>query len=120
MWQLAIETEKLFDATVADMRVSLDYLLDGIDSLPTIFYYVEKMRISLWDTAFFREFGVEKGNHKNHNIDKQVNFNRPCEGYFIDILNMPCSLLKPFLNFPFFLLTIWISKVKNACSQKGS
>ena len=72
---MAIETEKLFDATVADMHVSINYLPDGMDPLPTIFDYVEAMRISLWDTAFFREFGVEKGVHKNHNIDKQFNFN---------------------------------------------
>ena len=71
---MAIETEKLFDATVADMHVSINYLPDGMDPLPTIFDYVEAMRISLWDTAFFREFGVDKGVHKNHNIDKQLNF----------------------------------------------
>ena len=33
------------------------------------------MCISLWDTTFFRKFGVNKGIHKNHNIDKHVNFN---------------------------------------------
>jgi hypothetical protein len=74
MWQLAIETEKLFDATVVDLDVSINYLPDGMDPLPTIFDYVETMRISLWDTAFFREFAVDKGVHKNHNIDKQLNF----------------------------------------------
>ena len=74
MWQLAIETEKLFDATVADLGVSINYLPDGMDPLPTIFDYVETMRILLWDTAFFREFAVDKGIHKNHKIDKQLNF----------------------------------------------
>ena len=46
-----------------------------MDSLPIIFYYVEAMRISLWGTAFFCEFGVNKEDHKNHNIAKQLNFN---------------------------------------------
>ena len=72
---MAIETDKFFDVTVVDMHVSINYLPDGMDILLTIFYYVEAMRISLQDTAFFREFGVDKGVHKNHNIDKQFNFN---------------------------------------------
>ena len=71
---MAIETKKLFDATVVDLGVSINYLPDGMDPLPTIFDYVETMRILLWDTAFFREFTVNKGVHKNHNIDKQLNF----------------------------------------------
>jgi hypothetical protein len=61
--QLAIETEKFFDATLAYMHVSNNYLLDGMNLLAIIFYYVEAMRISLWDTAFFCEFGVDKGVH---------------------------------------------------------
>lgn len=32
------------------------------------------MRVLHWDTAFFREFGVEKAIHKNHTIDKQHMF----------------------------------------------
>ena len=72
---MAIETEKFFDVTVADMHVSINYLPDGMNLLPIIFYYVEAMRISLWNTEFFCEFGVDKGVHKNHNIDKQLNFN---------------------------------------------
>ena len=39
-------------------------------SFAIIFYFVEAMRISLWNIAFFREFGVDKRIHKNHNIDK--------------------------------------------------
>ena len=73
-WQLATETEKLFNATVADLDVSINYLPDGMDPLPTIFDYVETMRILLWDTAFFREFAVDKGVHKNNKIEKQLNF----------------------------------------------
>ena len=72
---MAIETEKLFNATVADMHASINYLPDCMDPLPTIFYYVKIMCISLWDTTFFCEFGVDKEVHKNHNIDKQLNFN---------------------------------------------
>jgi hypothetical protein len=32
------------------------------------------MCISLWDTAFYREFNAEKGVHKNNLIEKQLNF----------------------------------------------
>jgi len=117
---LAIETEKLFDATVADMHVSINYLPDGMDPLPTIFDYVEAMRISLWDTAFFREFGVDKGVHKTTTLTNNSISIRPCEECFIGTSNMFCSLLKSFPNLPFFLLTIWTLKVKSACSQKGS
>ena len=75
IWKLAIETEKIFDATVANMHVSIDYLLDGRDILPIIFYYLEAIYISLWDTVFFHKFVVDQRVHKNHNIDKQLNFN---------------------------------------------
>ena len=74
VWQLAIEIEKLFNATVADLDVSINYLPNGMDPLPTIFDYVETMRILLWDAAFFCEFAVDKGIHKNNKIDKQLNF----------------------------------------------
>ena len=33
------------------------------------------MHISLCDTAFFCKFAVDKGVHKNYNIEKQLNFN---------------------------------------------
>jgi hypothetical protein len=35
---------------------------------------VESKRISLWDTAFYREFNAEKGVHNNNPIEKQLNF----------------------------------------------
>jgi hypothetical protein len=52
----------------------VNYLPDNHDPLPQISDYVESMRISLWDTAFYREFNTEKGVHKNNPIEKQLNF----------------------------------------------
>jgi hypothetical protein len=63
---LAFETEKLFNATMAN--------LDGMNPLPTNYDYVETMRLLLWDIAFFCEFAVDKGAQKNHKIKKQLNF----------------------------------------------
>ena len=86
---MAIETDKLFDATVADMHVSTNYLPDGMDPLFIIFYYVKAMRISLWDTAFFRKFGVDKGVHKKTITLRSNSISiRPCEGCFIGTSNM--------------------------------
>lgn len=39
-----------------------------------IFYYVETICISLWNTMYYHDFSVDKGVHKTHNIDKQLNF----------------------------------------------
>jgi hypothetical protein len=56
------------------LKVVVNYLPDNHDPLPQISDYVESMRISLWDTAFHREFNAEKGVHKNNPIEKQLNF----------------------------------------------
>ena len=72
IWQLVIETKKLFNDIVVDLDVSINYLSDGMDHLPIIFYYMKTMCISLWDTAFFRD--IYKEIHVNHNNDKQFNF----------------------------------------------
>ena len=118
---MAIETEKFFDDTVADMHVSINYLPDGIDPLPTIFYYVEAMRISLWATTFFCQFGVDKEIHKNHNIDKQVNFNPPMLRVFYRYFKYVLFPAKAIFKSPiFFANYLDDSKVKNACSQKES
>jgi hypothetical protein len=74
MWQLADETVKLFDATIEDMGVNINYFPDGQDPMSTISEYIETMRISLWETAFFFEFSMEKGVHKNKKAEDQVNF----------------------------------------------
>jgi hypothetical protein len=56
------------------LKVVVNYLPDNHDPLPQISDYVESMRISLWDAAFYREFNTEKGMHKNNPIEKQLNF----------------------------------------------
>jgi hypothetical protein len=65
MWQLANEVVNLFDATISDMGVTINYAPDGQDPIPSISEYIETMRISLWDNAFFLEFSLDKGVHKN-------------------------------------------------------
>lgn len=72
--QLAIEAQKIFDGVVRDQKAVINYHPDGMDPLPTIFDYVEQCRLTLWDTAFFREFAVQKEVNKNHPIDKQYMF----------------------------------------------
>ena len=54
--------------------MSINYNPDDGDPIPTIFDYVENMRCSLWDVAFFREFRVPGEVHKNHTVDKQPSF----------------------------------------------
>jgi hypothetical protein len=56
------------------MDVTVNYLPDNHDPLHQISDYVESIRISLWDSAFYREFNAEKGVHKNNPPEKQLNF----------------------------------------------
>ena len=64
--QLALEAERLFDSTIKDLGVTIDYFPDGRDPIPSISEYIEQVRIQLWDSAFFREFNVEKGIQKKN------------------------------------------------------
>jgi hypothetical protein len=72
--QLTMEAGVIFECIVRDQKVTIDYHPDGRDPIPTIYDYIEEMRISLWDTAFYREFAVDKGIHKNNTVDKQYLF----------------------------------------------
>lgn len=69
-----MEAQKLLDGVLRDQKATINYQPDDRDPIPTIFDYIEQIRISLWDTAFFREFAVEKGVNKNNTIDKQYLF----------------------------------------------
>jgi hypothetical protein len=71
---LAVEAQRLFEDAVADLNVIVNYLPENHEPLPQISDYVESIRISLWDSAFFREFNAEKGVHKNNTPEKQLNF----------------------------------------------
>jgi hypothetical protein len=71
---LAEETIKLFDATIADMGVSINYFPDGQDPISSISEYIETTHISLWKIAFFLEFSTKKGVHKNKKVENQLNF----------------------------------------------
>jgi hypothetical protein len=74
MWQLADEVVNLFDATISDMGVTINYAPNGQDPIPSISEYIETMLISLWDNAFFLEFSLDKRVHKNKSSEDQVNF----------------------------------------------
>ena len=54
--QLAVEGQKLFNGVMSNQKATINYQPNDRDPIPTIFYYIEQIRISLWDTAFFREF----------------------------------------------------------------
>lgn len=72
--QLATEATKIFKGILSDKKATIIYHPDGRDPIPTIFDYIEQMRVILWDTAFYLEFAVEKTLHKNFTIDKQYLF----------------------------------------------
>jgi hypothetical protein len=55
IWQLADEAVNLFEASIFDIGVTINYAPDGQDPIPSISKYIETMRISLWDSAFFLE-----------------------------------------------------------------
>jgi len=58
---------------VADLNVTINYLPENHEPLPQISDCVESTWISLWDSAFYREFNAEKGRHKNNTPEKQLN-----------------------------------------------
>ena len=72
--QLAVKAEELFEAVVTDLGVTIDYSPDDQNPIEKIFDYVEAMRCSLWDIAFFREFSGADQAHKNKTKDQQPNF----------------------------------------------
>lgn len=129
--QLAVEADALFDGVISDLDVTIDYFPDGEDPIQSIFDYVEAMRCSLWDTAFFREFGAAQQVHKNNTIDKQPNFHpalrRVLYRYFKYILlpRKAISKVPPF--FPNYLepsssecmYTIAIMKAWDSCHYES-
>jgi len=68
IFQLTIEAQKLLGGILHDQKASIKYHPDRSDPIPTIFDYIEQIRISLWDTTFIREFAVEKGMNKNNTM----------------------------------------------------
>jgi hypothetical protein len=95
---LVVEAKSLFDEVVADLNIVVNYLPDNHDPLPQISDYVESMRISLWDTAFYREFNTKKRVHKNNPIEKRLNFfpalKRVVYRYFKFVLFPPHAITK--------------------------
>jgi hypothetical protein len=47
IWQLVDEAVNLFEATISDMGVTINYAPDGQDPIPSISEYIETIRISL-------------------------------------------------------------------------
>ena len=72
--QLAVEAQRLFDDAVADLNVTVNYFPENHEPLPQISDYMESIRMSLWDSAFYHEFNAEKGVHKNNTPEKLLNF----------------------------------------------
>jgi hypothetical protein len=105
MWQLADETVKLFDATIEDMGVNINYFPDGQDPMSTISEYIETMRISLWETAFFFEFSTEKGVHKNKKTEFQVNFKPAMRRVLFRYFKFVLFLFKALARTPAFFAT---------------
>jgi hypothetical protein len=118
MWQLADETVKLFDATIEDMGVNINYFPDGQDPMSTISEYIETMRISLWKTAFFFEFSMEKGVHKNKKVEDQVNFKPAMRRVLFRYFKFMLFPLRPWQELQHSLLPFWTRTVKIACSRK--
>ena len=58
--------------------------------------------MSLWDAAFFREFVVNERVHKNHNIDKQINFKLVMQRVFYRYFKYVIFRAKKILNLFFF------------------
>jgi hypothetical protein len=49
---LIIEVGVIFKGIIRDQKATINYHPNGSDPIPTIFDYIEQVRISLWDTAF--------------------------------------------------------------------
>lgn len=59
---------------IADMGIDINYGPENGDPIERIFDYVESMRCSLWDLAFFREFKGPDQVHKNKTPEQMPNF----------------------------------------------
>ena len=120
-WQLAIETEIHFDATIADIAVDIDYHPLGKDPLPTIGDYVEMSRISAWDIAFFHESAMENGVHKNLDWEKQLKsmqaMKRVIFTYYIFTTVKFCTILKCISFFVTYikLMLLMVVGTSNTC-----
>jgi len=106
---LAVEAEDLFTGVVTDLGVTINFNPEGEDPIPTIFDYVEAMRCTMWDTAFFREFRGAEQPHKNKTPDQQPNFfpavRRVLYRYFKYILLPRMAISKVPAFFPNYLDT---------------
>ena len=71
---MIVEAGIIFKGIIRDQKATINYHPDGSDPIPTIFDYIEQVRVSLWDSAFYREFAVDKGINKNFHIEKQYLF----------------------------------------------
>jgi hypothetical protein len=67
--------QELFEATLSELEVTINFHPPGELPIPSIAEYVEQMRILLWDTAFSYEF-EGKGVHKNHLPEFQIGLDK--------------------------------------------
>ena len=73
-----MEAEDLLKGVLEDMGVIINYEPEAETPIQKIFDWVESMRCSLWDTAFFREFKGDNGVHKNKTSAEMPNFKQAC------------------------------------------
>jgi hypothetical protein len=102
MWQMADEAVNLFDATISDMGVTINYAPNDQDPIPSISEHIETMHISLWDSAFFLEFSLEKGVHKNKSSEDQVNFKQAMKRVLFRYFKFVLLLKKALFRTPAF------------------
>jgi hypothetical protein len=52
-----VEAIKLFDLTIRDFNVTIDQLV----KVPSLLEYIQKWKLELWESAFYRKFKVKGG-----------------------------------------------------------
>jgi hypothetical protein len=105
MWQLVDEIVKLFDATIENMGVNINYFSDCQVSISSISEYIETMHISLWETVFFLEFSIEKEVHKNKKAEDQMNFKQAVRRVLFRYFKFILFSLKALARTPTFFAT---------------
>jgi hypothetical protein len=99
-----------------DIGVNIDYFSDGQDT--SISAYVETMYISLWKIAFFLEFSMEKGIHKNKRSKDQVNFKQAMWRVIFRYFKSYCFARRLWQELQHSLLRIWTRIMGIACLRK--
>lgn len=110
------KASEIFDGILTDLKATIDYHPDGRDLIPTLFDYIEQMRVLLWETAFFRKFGVEKAiQGKTTLLTSSTCSNRPYTELFTGTSNTFYFLPRLFLGHPLSLEVIMRTEARISC-----